>query len=236
MKITALIPARGGSKGIKYKNIKKLNGKPLIQYSIELAQRCKYINNIVVSTDCNKIKNISKKLGASVPFLRPKKISQDLSTDYEFFEHYVNFLKENNYELPDLIVQLRPTSPTRTLEDLNKCIEIMLKNFDKYDSLRTVYEFEKSPFKMYTIENEELKPLFNKINNIKEPFNECRQKLPKTYVHNGYIDIVKTKVILKLKSISGDKIYPYLMDKSCHIDLDTEKDWEKLCSLIKKIN
>jgi CMP-N-acetylneuraminic acid synthetase len=226
MYVLALIPARGGSKGIKMKNIKEFKGKPLIYWSIKLALDCKVVNRIIVSTDNENIKRVAEECGADVPFLRPKEISGDLSTDYEFIKHCLDYLKENGEDEPDIIVQLRPTYPTRKLDILNETLDIFIKNLDNYDSLRTVYEMEKSPYKMYNIEDGELKPLFKEVKGIKEPYNQCRQVLPKTYIHNGYIDLIKTEIVEKKFSITGDRIYPYLMSKEEYHDIDTEKDWK----------
>lgn len=227
MNITAIIPARGGSKGIKMKNIKEFNGKPLIYWSIKQAQESKYINNIILTTDHSEIAKIGRECGASVPFLRPSNISQDLSTDYEFVEHYINFLKINFIEIPDIIVQLRPTYPTRSVNILDKCIKLFIENMETYDSLRTVIPFEKSPYKMYRIDNNTLMPLFKSVDNINEPYNRCRQELPQTYLHNGYIDIFNSSIIMDKKSITGDKIYPYVMNKDEYHDIDTLDDWQK---------
>jgi len=158
--------------------------------------------------------------------LRPAKISQDLSTDYEFIKHALDWLELNENYIPDIILQLRPTQPCRKVEDIDKCLDIFIKNISEYDSLRSVIEFEKSPYKMYTIDDNILIPLYREVEGIKEPYNECRQKLPKTYLHNGYIDIFKTS-IFKDKTISGHKIYPYLMNKFDTIDIDTLDDWNK---------
>jgi CMP-N-acetylneuraminic acid synthetase len=226
MYVLALIPARGGSKGIKMKNIKNFRGKPLIYWSIKLALDCKVVNRVIVSTDNKNIKRVAEECGADVPFLRPKEISGDLSPDYEFIKHCLDYLKENGEDEPDIIVQLRPTYPTRKLEILNETLDIFIKNLDKYDSLRTVYEMEKSPYKMYNIEDGELKPLFKEVKGIKEPYNQCRQLLPRTYIHNGYIDLIKTEIVEKKGSITGDRIYPYLMSKEEYHDIDTEEDWK----------
>ena len=227
MLITALIPARGGSKGIPIKNIKLFNNKPLIAYSIELSKECKYINNTVVTSDDDDIIDISKTYGADVPFKRPDDISQDLSIDNEFIEHYIQWMLETNPDkLPDLIVQLRPTYPNRTLEHLNKMIEIMIEN-ETYTSLRTVVEMTKSPYKMYRKTNNVLVPLFEEVDGLKEPYNNCRQRLPDIYLHNGYIDIIRVSSYLKNKSITGDKIYPYIMSSDEVDDIDTIEDWEK---------
>ena len=231
LKILAIIPARSGSKGIPNKNIKEFKGKPLICHSIECAKKSKYINNIIVSTDSEIIKNIALESGALVPFLRPLNISQDLSTDFEFMEHCLNFIIENDIEnIPDIVVQLRPTYPLRKIETLEDCIEIFLNNYNEYDSLRTVYKLDKSPYKMYEkIEKNNknyLIPLFKEVNGIKEPYNQCRQLLPDTYIHNGCIDIIKSNIILNYKSMSGDKIYPYIMNKEDNDDIDTIEQWK----------
>jgi CMP-N-acetylneuraminic acid synthetase len=228
MKILCLIPARSGSKGVPNKNIKLLGNKPLLAWSIEQALASKRVANmrIIVSTDSEEYQKIAQKWGAEVPFLRPAKISQDLSTDYEFIKHALDWLELNENYIPDIILQLRPTQPCRKVEDIDKCLDIFIKNISEYDSLRSVIEFEKSPYKMYTIDDNILIPLYREVEGIKEPYNECRQKLPKTYLHNGYIDIFKTS-IFKDKTISGHKIYPYLMNKFDTIDIDTLDDWNK---------
>tara|TARA_Y100000593_G_C4293776_1_gene329571 strand:- start:1045 stop:1752 length:708 start_codon:yes stop_codon:yes gene_type:complete len=231
--ILTLIPARSGSKGIPDKNIKLLNGKPLIQYSIDQAKKSKYTEQmrIIVSTDSEKYASIAKKLGAECPFLRPTEISQDLSTDYQFIEHALNYLKKKENYIPDIILQLRPTQPLRRVEDIDKCLDIFIQKRNNYDSLRSVTKFEKSPYKMYSIEGENLIPLFKEINGIKEPYNECRQHLPDTYLHTGYIDIFNSKIIRK-GTISGDRVYPYVLENTGIVDIDTMYDWEKAEKLL----
>ena len=229
-KILCIIPARSGSKSLPHKNIKNFKGKPLLAWSIFQAQKSLYAKNmrIIVSTDSDKYAKIAKNFGAEVPFLRPSLISDDNSTDFEFIKHAVDWLKINeNYE-SDIILHLRPTQPCRKVDDIDKCLNIFINNYNNYDSLRTVIELDKSPFKAYQIDkkNNNLKPLFKEINNIKEPYNQCRQILPKTYLHNGYIDILKTNIINK-GTISGDNIYPYIMSREDKIDIDDENDWNK---------
>jgi len=222
-KILCIIPARSGSKGIPDKNIMDFKGKPLLSWSIQQAQQCKYNMKIIVSTDSEKYAEISKQYGAETPFIRPDKISGDTSTDFECIKHCVDWLKEKeNYE-PDIILHLRPTQPCRKVEDINMAIEVFISNRDKYDSLRSVIAVEKSPYKMYLINNEELTPLFNEVNNIKEPYNQARQILPQCYLHNGYIDILNAD-ILKNDTISGSRIYPFVMNMDNNIDIDAKKD------------
>lgn len=228
MKIVAVIPARSGSKRIPNKNIKMYANMPLIYWSISLALQSKFIDKVIVSTDSELIADVAKEYGASVPFLRPSEISGDLATDFEFMKHYIDWLKMNDEEIPDLIVHLRPTYPNRKLSILDDCIKIFMDNIDKYDSLRTVCELDKPAYKMYTVnDNNQLIPLFNTVNDIVEPYNMPAQILPKTYWHNGYIDIVKPIIIINKRSVSGDIIYPYLMSKDDIHDIDTEEDWQQ---------
>jgi N-acylneuraminate cytidylyltransferase len=226
--ILCIIPARSGSKGLPNKNIKEFRGKPLIAWSIEQAKKSTFTSKmkIIVSTDSEEYADIARQYGAEVPFLRPVGISEDLSTDYEFINHAVVWLKENQNYYSDIILQLRPTSPLRKVETIDECLEIFIKNMNKYDSLRTVVPFEKSPYKMYTVQENILTPLFSIINDIKEPYNQCRQILPASYLHNGYIDIMKT-CILENNTISGNAIYPYIMSEIDTIDIDDINDWKK---------
>jgi N-acylneuraminate cytidylyltransferase len=224
VKILCIILARSGSKGIFNKNIKNFKGKPLLAWSIEQAHQSKYNMRIIVSTDSREYANISNNYGAETPFLRPSELSNDLSTDYDGIKHCLEWLATNDNYVPDIVLQLRPTQPCRKIEDIDKCLDLFINS--DYDSLRTVVPFEKSPFKMYQIKDNLLEPLFMKINDIEEPFNQCRQLLPTCYLHNGYIDIFKASLI-KTGTISGNKIYPYLMNCDDTIDIDTLDDWMK---------
>jgi CMP-N-acetylneuraminic acid synthetase len=225
MNILCIIPARSGSKGLPNKNIINFKGRPLLAWSIYHAQQSKYNKQIkiIVSTDSKEYANIAKKWGAECPFLRPPEISGDLSTDFECIQHCVDWLERNEQYFTDFILHLRPTQPLRKIEDLDKCIELFIKKRNNYDSLRTVIPFKKSPYKMYRIKNDELTPLYKEINNMKEPYNMARQILPQCYLHNGYIDILNRN-ILKKGTISGDKIYAYVMNENDDIDIDYKED------------
>jgi CMP-N,N'-diacetyllegionaminic acid synthase len=232
MDILCIIPARSGSKGIKHKNIKNLAGKPLMSWSIEQALQSKYKMKVLVSTDSEEYRQIAIKYGAEAPFLRPAEISQDLSTDLEFVKHCLKYLEENDKYSPDFIVQLRPTYPTRKVSILDETIKIFLeKRSNGIDSLRTIIPFEKSPFKMYTMDGNNLEPLFRNLGDIKEPYNQCRQNLPQAYLHNGYIDIFNTNIV-KDGKISGDNIYGYAMSKNEYHDIDSIEDFEIVEKLI----
>ena len=238
-KISAIIPARSGSKSIPHKNIRVFNDKPLIAHSICQAKKLEemgLLNEIIVSTDSIEYKKVAEEWGARVPFLRPAEISGDESTDYEFLKHFVDWKIENEPDsIPDIIIQLRPTYPNRSIEKMADMITIFKKEFDEYDSLRTVVPVDKTPFKMYFMENNDLKPLFyTSPNGIKEPYNVGRQILPPTYLHNGYVDILKTDTLLKKNSISGERIRAYLMDNNETDDIDYENDWVKAEKKLKR--
>lgn len=236
MKIIGIIPARGGSKGIPKKNIKEYLGKPLIAYSIEQSLKSKYINETFVSTDDEEIRQIAIEYGAEAPFLRPADISQDLSPDKDFLIHFAYWYQFNRVDDPALLVQLRPTYPNREVAVIDDAIEKFLSKYDEFDSLRTIVENEKTPFKMYTIDDSRLCPLFENVDGIVEPYNQARQLLPKTYLHNGYLDIVKTENLILTDSITGKRIMPYLLKKDETDDIDTIEDWEKSEEKFRKIN
>lgn len=223
MYIIALIPARSGSKSLPHKNIKLYKDKPLIAHSIEQALQSKFINDVFVSTDSEQYSIISKKYGAKVPFLRPIEISGDNSTDFEFINHFL----ENIDKKPDIIVQLRPTFPNRKIEEIDKAIDSYLENMNNYDSLRSVIPLDKSAFKMYSIMNHTLVPFSNISVEEDEPYNCGRQLLGTTYLHNGYIDIMKKETILNKKSVSGSIILPFVMNENENDDIDTIDDWNK---------
>ena len=232
--IVALIPARGGSKGIKNKNIFKIKKKPLIYYSIDIAKKIKLINEIYVSTDSKKIKEISLSLGANVPFLRPRKYSEDDSTDLQVFEHFYNWYKRKNKKRIDLILHLRPTTPFRNRLTVINAIKLMIKN-PSYSCLRTFSKSNFSPYKTWIKKKFVAKPLFNTYIKGKEIHSLGRQYLPTTYKHIGYLDIINPELTIKNKSMVGKKVYFFEIDekKEKFIDLDTNEDLKILNKLIK---
>ena len=229
--ILAIIPARSGSKGIKNKNIKLLNGHPLLSYAIAAGLNSKLVSRVICSTDAKKIAVIAKKYGAEVPFLRPKNIAKDLSTDFEVFFHALKFLKKKFNYNPDYVVNLRPTSPIRKKNTLDVAIDKFI-NSNKYDSIRSVCLNEKTPYKMWFIKNNNLSPIINS-KKIKEAFNLPRQLLPNTYWQTAEIDITKTSTILKKKSMTGKKILPFVLNNKISIDIDSHKDFKHAAKILK---
>lgn len=220
LKILALIPARSGSKSIKNKNIIPYKGKPLIYHSIKIALKSKLINKIIVSTDSEKYKKISVKFGAEVPFLRPKKISSDNSIDYDYILHATKYLIKNNYS-PDLIVLLRPSTPNRDVNMVDKGIRYFIKNIHSYDSMRSVSEFNQPAQKFFMIKNKRLNGYFDK--DLKGEYHAYpRQKFAKTYLPNGYVDIFKPKFFLNTKKKLHGNMCPFITKET--LDIDYKKD------------
>ena len=230
--ILAIIPARGGSRRIPKKNIKKLAGKPLLAYTIEAAKKSIYINRIITSTDDEEVAQIAREYGSEVPFMRPVEFADDQATDLVVFEHSLSWLSENEDYKPDIVVQLRPTSPLRTVKEIDTAIELLLAH-PEADSVRTVAEPEQSPYKMYRInDNGMLEPLLN-LNEEKESFNLPRQSLPKVYKHVGYVDVIWERTISQKHQMTGEKIVPLIL-KEAYSGIDTPADWELYEYLISK--
>ena len=223
MKIIAVIPARSGSKSVKNKNIYEYKDEPLIYHSIKLAKRSKLINRVFVSTDSKKYQKLSIDLGAEAPFLRPKKISNDSSTDLEWAKHIVGYLKKVENYSPDLIVHIRPTSPNRELTIFNKGINFFLKNLKNFNAMRSVNLMSQPPQKMFMMKKNLLFGYFN--NSLKgEYYNLPRQVYDKCYIPNGYIDIIKPSFFIKRSSLMGRKILGYLTPST--LDIDTKEDFK----------
>ena len=142
--VLVIIPARGGSKGVPKKNIKSLNGKPVISYTIEEAKKSKYIDRIVVSTDNKDIAEVSKNYGAEVPFLRPSELAKDDTPGIDPIIHCINWLKENEKYLPDYVCLLQCTSPFRRVQQIDEALERLI--YENFDSLVSICESEVTPY------------------------------------------------------------------------------------------
>jgi len=231
VRILGLIPARGGSKSVPKKNIRLLAGKPLIAYTIEEAKKSRYIDRLIVSTDDKEIAKVSSRLGAEVPFMRPKRLAGDHATDLSVFKHALLWLEKNEGEKPEIVVHLRPTSPLRTVFHIDEAIKLLL-NSDA-DSVRSVCISQKHPYKMWKIKNGYLVSFLSK-SSIGEKYNLPRQKLPPAYIQNGCVDVVRRSTILEKNSMTGDKILAYVMDEDESVNINTFIDFQLAEILIKK--
>lgn len=212
MNIIALIPARGGSKGIPKKNLQDLCGKPLIARTIQEAKKCLFFDKIIVSTDDLEIAEVSKKFGAEVPFLRPNKIAKDDSPTIDTIFHALNYFEKKNCHV-DVLVLLQPTSPLRTSEDITMALNLFIEN--NIDSVISVSELIHSPYWSLKIENKFLKANFgDKYLNLR------RQDLPELFLPNGAIYISSNENIQKNKGFFGRRTMPYIMPNERSIDID----------------
>jgi N-acylneuraminate cytidylyltransferase/CMP-N,N'-diacetyllegionaminic acid synthase len=225
-KILAIIPARGGSKGVPKKNIKLLLDKPLIAYTIKAAQDSKYIDRVVVSTEDKNIAEISKRYGAEIPVLRPKELSTDQSPTYEAIIHMLNELALKENYTPDIVCLLQCTSPLRNGADIDGTIERMLKT--ESDAAVSVCEVESNPYWSNIFEGDKLKYFIEEGRKITR-----RQDLPKVYRFNGAVYIIKTDVFLKEKTFEIEKLTGYVMSEENSVDIDTFLDF-KIAELIMK--
>ena len=215
-KILAIIPARGGSKGIRRKNLQKLSGKPLIAHTIIAAKKTKSINKIIVSTDDKEIGKISKNNGAEVPFLRPKQISKDTSSTIEVIKHALKFLQENQSYVPDIIILLQPTSPLRTSQLITKTINTLKKS--KATSVITVSKITKHPYAAYWLKNDFLKPFEKNFTKYSR-----RQEFPDLFFPTGAVYTFWYDTLKKFNSLHGPKIKPIVVHDE-DIDIDNLRD------------
>jgi len=224
MKPLVIIPVRGGSKGISNKNIKKLNGKPLIQYTLEAAMQVFDVENICISTDSFEIKELVERNGVQVPFMRPKELATDTASTYDVLLHALDFYESKGF-YPDFVVLLQATSPFRTSIHIKEALELYDENIDM---LVSVKETKSNPY--YVLFEEDKTGWLTKS----KPGNFIRrQDCPKVWEYNGAIYIINPSS-LKEKSLSEfRKVKKYEMDEASSLDLDTTIDWLLAESLMK---
>ncbi len=227
MKILGIIPARSGSKGIKNKNIKLLKNKPLIFWTIKTALKSK-LSKVIVSTDSLKIKKISEKYGANVPFLRPASISKDSSKSIDVIKHAIKYYKKKKINF-DAIMLLQPTCPFRNINDINSSINILKKRKDicSVISLQKVESFHPARMKFLK------KNIIKNPNFIKEKEANSRQKLKQVYIRSGLIYLTKTRIILEKNSLQGNKSFGLITPLSRSLNIDNINDF-RLAELISK--
>lgn len=231
MNILAIIPARSGSKSVPHKNIRLINGKPMISYSIEHALRSKLINRVIVSTDSEEYAKIAREYGAETPFIRPAEFAEDTSLDIDVFYHCLNYLKKTEGYEADIVVQLRPTYPIRNPEDIDRMIMMVQEN-EYADSVRSMTKATEIPYKMWKKgENGTILPI---ATDIPECYNMPRQELPIAYYQNACIDVVRGRVILEERSMSGKTILGYEMEDN--YDIDTEEELERAKNQLRITN
>jgi len=223
--VLALIPARGGSKSIPRKNIRPFAGHPLIAYSIAAGRAASTVTRVIVSTDDEQIAEISRQYGAETPFLRPEEFSQDHTPDLPVFQHALRWLAEHEGYQPEIVVQLRPTSPLRRVAHIDQAVVRLLEH-PQADAVRTVCVPFQNPFKMWRIAPDGFMfPLMQTEH--PEPYNLPRQELPEVYWQTGYVDAAWADTILGKNSMTGERILPLVIEPSEWIDIDSPDDWQR---------
>jgi YrbI family 3-deoxy-D-manno-octulosonate 8-phosphate phosphatase len=224
--VLAIIPARGGSKGIPRKNIRSFAGHPLIAFSISAGLQAAAVTRVILSTDDEEIAEVGRRYGAETPFLRPAEFAQDQTLDLPVFQHALDWLQANENYCPDVVVQLRPTSPIRPLGLVDEAVQLLLAN-PEAGSVRGVVPAGQNPHKMWRID-----PLSGRMQSlldvpgVPEPYNAPRQILPPVFWQTGHIDAIRPAVI-RGGSMSGEVILPVMIDPAYTVDIDTPKDWAR---------
>jgi len=230
-KIIAIIPARGGSKGIPKKNIKTLDGKPLIYYTIRAVLKSKFLDEAIVSTDDEKIAKIARRYGANVPFLRPEEFAKDKSPNSVVIEHTLGWFKERGKNF-DIVAWLEPTSPLRKDTDIDNAIRLFLKDYNKADSLVSVGEVHmENPYITKIIKKGYVSPLIKIKKNIYQ-----RQQLPKVYFPYGIIYLSKINTYRKQGTFYQKRNIPYFIERWQNYEIDDIYDFVAVEAIIKKIN
>ncbi|KAB8151850.1 acylneuraminate cytidylyltransferase family protein [Kordia sp. TARA_039_SRF] len=230
MKTLAIIPARGGSKGVPGKNKKILHGKPLIQYSIDAALESEHIAEVLVTTDDEQIVTLAKSLGANVPFVRPKHLAEDKTPTLPVMQHAVSFLEREGKHF-DAICLLQPTSPFRPKGFLDKALKTFQEK--QTDALVSVLEVPHQYNPHWTFEANEHGIL--QIATGEKNIITRRQELPKAYHRDGSIYITKTNVLMEENSLYGNSLAYIVSDEKFYVNIDTLEDWEKATELAKTL-
>lgn len=228
MEILAIIPARGGSKGLPGKNILPLNGKPLITYTIEAARNASSVNRIIVSTDDDTIAAVARDSGAEVPFLRPAALSDDTASGVATCLHALEHANDVLDYHPELVVYLQPTSPMRSADDIDAAVKLLRDSgADSVVSVKAVTEY---PQWMKKMDGEQrISPLFEELE-----ITTARQSLEKSYLLNGAIYLSTAEALLKHQNFYGADTRGYLMPEERSIDIDTMNDFLMTQALIAR--
>lgn len=221
--ILAIIPARARSQRCKEKNTRLLAGKPLIVWSIEAALQSKSISRLIVSTDSETIASIAREAGAEVPFIRPGELAQADTPDLPVYEHAVQWLRDKEGYKSELIVWLRPTSPLRTAQDIDDCVDAMLNNNARY--LRTVTAVTHHPYWMKTLNGNRLQPL---IEGCHEGTYYQSQLLPPVYQINGVVDVIRYECIGQVKDLHFPDAIGHIIPPERGFDIDSEFDFARV--------
>lgn len=222
MNICTVIPARGGSKSIKKKNIQPLLDKPLLAYSIEYSLNCSLVSVTFVSTDSPEIQKIAIEHGAFSPILRPQELATDESRDFPFMLHAMKTMEIYSNDIFDAFVLLRPTSPLRPKGLIERATKLLKEN-PHGTSVRSIARTDKHPYRHWFFDGLTIKSPFEGVQGEDEPYNVPRQKLPDFYFQTGDIEMVRRDTLLA-GSVSGENVLGLVINQNDYIDIDTVDD------------
>ena len=214
-KVLAIIPARGGSKGLPGKNIMPMCGKPLIGWTIEKAKKSKYLDTILVSTDDQEIADIAKNFGAYVPFIRPAEFATDESSSYDVIRHALSYFENKESELFDFIVLLEPTSPLREDDDIDKMLEIIAARQDEFDAIVSIGEVTEHPSIMKRLSGQAIEPFCQDLAHSKR-----RQDNSPAYFPFGVAYIARTNSLLKENTFYTHRCTYFLIKRYQNYEID----------------
>lgn len=224
----ALIPARQGSVRIPLKNIKPLNGIPLIAYTIQTALKSNVFSEVIVSTDSVEIAKIARDWGACVPDLRPKELSESLSPDLEWVMHAIEHLVQTNNDEIDCVAILRPTSPLRTPSTIKRAMRLFKENLWA-DSLRAMEITHVHPGKMWRVNDAmEAVPYLDQSQEVTPTHNRPTQSLEEVWVQNASLEVTRLTSLIHSNSISGKRVMGFQMPGYEGFDLNSPLDWKLL--------
>ena len=228
--VLAIIPARGGSKGLPGKNIKKLCGKPLIAWSIDAAKSCSDIDQVVVSTDDREIAGVAKKYGAEVPFMRPPELASDSAATINVIFHTIDWLKKYKGYQAEYILLLQPTSPLRSSEDIDGAMNMLKKK--NAQAVVSVCETDHHPWWSNILpEDDNMKDFIRP-----DILNRRRQDLPVFYKLNGAIYLADTDYLHEYNGFLGPDTFAYKMSKERSVDIDSDLDFKLVTLLLQEKN
>jgi N-acylneuraminate cytidylyltransferase len=225
--VLAVVPARGGSKGIPRKNVRMLAGKPVVAYAVQCGLEARSVDRVLCSTDDEEIAEIARAAGAEVPFLRPAELAQDSTEDWPVFAHALRWLEEREGWVPDLVVNLRPTSPLRRVEHVDGAVALLLAT--GADSVKSVCIARQHPHKMWRLPGGEaglMVPYLSTPFRLERGPDVPRAQLETIYWQNGVVDVTRRSVILEQGVMIGGAVAGLVTDPEDSADLDSPLDLE----------
>ncbi len=222
--VLAVVPARGGSKGVVGKNVRLLGGFPLLAWSIAAAKLCPEIDRVVVSTDAPHVAELGRKYGAEVPFLRPPEFATDKSPDRDFVVHALDWFKANEGAEPQFLVHLRPTTPLRDPKLVGQAVRLIQEDTSA-TALRSAHALAESPHKMLQLVDGYLTGFFPD-DPRPEYYNLPRQAFPTAYQPDGYVDILRTSFVRTHSSLHGTRMLGFVTPFT--VEVDRPEDFEHL--------